>query len=103
MRVMLKAQWDMQSGNEAIASGKVASTVESILADLKPEAAYFIAENGTRTTLLFLNIENPSQLPAIAEPFFLAFNAKVDVTPCMKIEDLKEAGPAIERAVKQYT
>ena len=102
MRVMLKAQWDMQAGNDAIASGKIGDTIEAILNDLKPEAAYFIAEDGTRTSLLFLDIENPSQLPAIAEPWFLAFNAKVDVTPCMKIEELKEAGPAIARVVKQF-
>lgn len=103
MRVMLKAQWDMDAGNDVISSGKAPATIEAILKELKPEAAYFIAENGMRTSVLFLDIENPSQLPAIAEPWFLAFNAKVDVTPCMKIEDLKEAGPAIERAVKQFT
>ena len=102
MRVLLKAQWDMEAGNKSIRSGKTPATLESILEDIKPEAAYFIAEDGTRTSLLFLNIDNPSQLPAIAEPFFLAFHAKISVTPAMRIEDLKEAGPAIEAAVKKY-
>lgn len=31
-----------------------------------------------------------------------AFNATVEVTPAMTIQDLAKAGPAIERAVKKY-
>jgi len=32
----------------------------------------------------------------------LAFNAKVEFRPAMNLEDLKKAGPGIERAVKTY-
>jgi hypothetical protein len=42
-------------------------------------------------------------LPAMAEPFFLAFNAKVEISPAMTLEDLKNAGPGIENAVKKYS
>jgi 7,8-dihydro-6-hydroxymethylpterin-pyrophosphokinase len=43
-----------------------------------------------------------SQLPAVAEPFFLAFNAVIDVQPAMTPQDLAAAAPAIERAAKNY-
>jgi len=43
-----------------------------------------------------------SQLPAIAEPWFLAVNASIEVTPAMVPEDLQKAGPAIEQAVQTY-
>lgn len=43
-----------------------------------------------------------SQLPAIAEPWFLAFNAKLTARPAMNLQDLAEAGPGIERAVKGF-
>ena len=47
-------------------------------------------------------MENTSQMPAIAEPWFLAVNASVEFTPVMLPEDLKEAGPAIEQAVAKF-
>jgi len=102
MRVMLKAMMPVEAGNQAIRQGRISETIQSILDDQKPEAAYFIAEGGQRTAVLFLDIQDVSQLPALAEPWFLAFQASVEVTPAMTARDLANAGPAIERAVKKY-
>ena len=49
-----------------------------------------------------MNMVDESQLPAIAEPWILALNASIEATPAMVPEDLQKAGPAIERAVKNY-
>jgi hypothetical protein len=89
-------------GNAAIADGTLGSTIGSILADTKPEAVYFAEENGERTAFIFVNIENSSQIPALAEPWFLAFNAKVEFHPAMNLEDLKNAAPHMESAAKKY-
>jgi hypothetical protein len=43
-------------------------TVESILNELKPEAAYFAEENGKRTGFIFFDLKDTSQIPAAAEP-----------------------------------
>jgi len=102
MRVMLKASMTVESGNQGIRSGKLPENIQAILDEQKPEAAYFIAEGGQRTALLFLDIQDASQLPALAEPWFLAFNAAVEVTPAMTIADLAKAGPAIANAVRKY-
>lgn len=100
MRFMVKVSMPAETGNAAARSGF--QVIQKILAELKPEAAYFIAENGKRTAILFVDVQDPSQIPAIAEPWFLAFNAAVEFHPVMKAEDLAKAGPAIERAVKEY-
>ncbi len=102
MRVMLKATMPNEAANQAIRSGKISETIQAILDEQKPESAYFVADNGQRTAVLFLDIHDVSQLPALAEPWFLAFQARVEVTPAMTISDLAKAGPAIERAVKKY-
>ena len=51
---------------------------------------------------LIINMDDVSQLPAIAEPWFLALNASIEATPAMVAEDLEKAGPAIAEAVKKY-
>ena len=102
MRVLLKASMPVDSGNQAARSGKLAENIRAILEEQKPEAAYFVADGGMRTAMLFLDIQDVSQLPALAEPWFLAFNAAVEVTPAMTVADLAKAAPAIERVVQRF-
>lgn len=102
MRCLLKASIPVEMGNATIADGSLPRTIESILADLKPEAAYFAEDNGKRTGFIIFDLKDPSQLPAVAEPWFLAFNAHVEVRPAMNLDDLKKASSGIEKAVKNY-
>lgn len=93
MRCLMKVTIPVAEGTAAISDGSFGVTIGSILADIKPEAAYFALGNGQRTAYLFINMENSSQLPALAEPFFQAFGASIEVTPAMSLEDLKDADP----------
>jgi hypothetical protein len=102
MRCLLKVSLPVEHGNEAAVNGTLPTTIESILQEIKPEAAYFAEDNGKRTGFIVVDLKDSSQIPAIAEPWFLAFNAHVEFHPCMNLEDLKRAAPGIERAVKQY-
>jgi hypothetical protein len=102
MRILLKVSIPVEIGNAKIKDGSLAKTMQSILEEQKPEAAYFVEDNGTRTGFIVVNIDDASQIPAIAEPWFLAFNAGVELRPAMVAEDLMKAGPAIEQAVKKY-
>jgi hypothetical protein len=98
----MKVSIPVEAGNARAADGSLGKTIESILADLKPEAVYFAADNGQRTGFIVFDLKDPSQIPAVAEPWFLAFDAHIEVQPAMNLEDLKNAGPGIERAVKNY-
>ena len=102
MRMLLKASIPVEAGNATIKSGTLGNNIESILAEQKPEAAYFTLDNGMRTGFIFLDIQDASQIPAILEPWFLAFNASVELTPVMNGEDLGKAGPSIGAAVEKY-
>ncbi len=102
MRFLLKAHIPVDAGNAAAKAGKLGETIQSILADLQPEAVYFTDDQGQRTAFIFLDMQEASQIPALAEPWFLAFNASVEIHPVMVPEDLMKAGPAIEQAVKKY-
>ena len=54
----------IEASNTAAQTGSLPVTIQSILDDLKPEAAYFLASNGKRTALLVVNIQDASQIPA---------------------------------------
>lgn len=102
MRFLLKVNIPVEAGNTAAKAGKLGSTIQSILADLKPEAVYFTDNDGQRAGYIFLDMKDASQIPAIAEPWFLAFNASIEIHPVMVPDDLARAGAAIENAAKKY-
>src|ERR1700759_2369889 len=102
MRVLLKVNIPVEAGNAAVRSGKLGATIQSILEEQKPEAVYFLDDKGQRTGYLFLDLADASQIPAIAEPWMLAFNAAIELHPVMVPADLAKAGSAIEKAVKKY-
>ncbi len=103
MRMLLRVSIPVEAGNAAAKDGTLGSTVETILADLKPEAAYFFADDsGCRSGSIVFDLKDSSQIPSVAEPWFLAFNAKVSLRPVMSPKDLDKAIPSIGKAVKKW-
>jgi hypothetical protein len=103
MRMMLHVVMPVDTANAAIRSGHFAPFIQKVLGDLKPEAAYFTEDHGTRSGYIFFDMKDASQLPAIAEPWFLALKARLTVKPAMNAQDLGgAAGAGIEQAVKAY-
>ena len=103
MRMMLQITIPVEAGNNAARAGVLGETIQKILAPLKPEAAYFVATpNGERGGYVIFDMQDVSQIPAVAEPFFLAFNAKLWFYPVMTAEDLAKGKPGIDKAVMQF-
>ena len=103
MRMLMRVSIPVEAGNAAAKAGTLGSTVEQILADLKPEASYFFADdNGQRSCSIVFDMKDTSEIPAVAEPWLLAFNAKVSFRPIMNPQDLAKAGPSIGEAAKRY-
>lgn len=100
MLFMFKISMPVESGNAQAKKGFDA--LQRILAEQKPEAVYFATDAGKRTAFMFKSMTDMSQLPAIAEPWFLALNASMEIAPVMTPEDLMKAAPAIGEAVKKY-
>ncbi|CAN7290688.1 hypothetical protein [Pararhizobium sp. LjRoot238] len=100
--MMLKVSLPVEKANAAIKDGSLVTKIQSILADLKPEAAYFTEFDGKRTGLIFFEMKDTSEMPAVAEPWFLAFDAAVEFKAVMNGDDLERARPGIEKAVKSF-
>jgi hypothetical protein len=102
MRFMITCRIPVEKGNELAKNGSLGSTIQSILEELKPEAAYFSDIEGARGGYIVVNMDDASQIPAIAEPLFLGLGATIQVHPVMIPEDLDKATPAIEQAARTY-
>jgi len=90
MRMMLKVQMDTEAGSRAIADGSMPQLMQEMIERLHPESAYFGPEDGVRTAFIVFDLQDPSQLPAISEPFFSNVKANVKLFPVMDREDLQK-------------
>lgn len=103
MRMLLRVSIPAEAGNAGAKAGTLGSTIERILAELKPEAAYFFADDeGRRCGAVVFDMKDTSQIPAISEPWFLAFNAAVTLRPVMSVQDLAAGAAGIGKAAKEY-
>lgn len=99
MRMLLKMQMEVEAGNRAIKDGSFGEMLEGVMDQIKPEAAYFTAIDGKRTALIFFDLREPAQIPAVAEPFFMGVNAAIELLPVMTAEDVQKG---LEEAAKAF-
>jgi hypothetical protein len=97
MRMMMKVSIPVEAGNKGVKEGLLPKTVMAFVERMKPEACYFGPEGGKRTAFFFFNLEDPTLIPTIAEPFFMNLNASIEMSPMMNLDDMK-AG--VEKAMK---
>jgi hypothetical protein len=92
MRVLMNVRIPHAEFNAAVKDGSAGSKLNRILESIKPEAVYFTEQNGHRGAVIVVDMPDPSKIPALAEPWFLTFNADVQFRVAMTPEDLKMAG-----------
>ena len=89
MRMLMKVQMPTGSGNDAVKDGSLPQVMASSLEALKAEAAYFIAEDGMRTALIFFEMNDSSEIPPAAEPFFMGLGANITLSPVMNAQEMQ--------------
>lgn len=99
---ILKVRFPIEAGNKALRDPDFGRKMSELLSDIKAEAAYFTTVDGQRGCYVIVDVKDSSEIPAIAEPFFLWLNADIDAMVAMRPEDLAKGGPAIAAAVKKW-
>jgi hypothetical protein len=102
MKYIMKVRFPMERGNQALSDSQFGHKMNDLLAEIKAEAAYFTTICGQRGAYIIVNMNDASEIPAIAEPFFLWLNADVEFFPAMRPEDLAKAGPSIGAAAQKW-
>jgi len=100
MNMLMKVRMPHEPFNSLVRKGSAGKIMKSILKELKPEAVYFTEENGVRTALLILDINDPSEVPSLSEPWFLNFKADCEIKVVMTPADLERAG--LEKLGKKW-
>ena len=92
MRMLLHVRIPHEEFNAAVRDGNVEKKMKQILEEIKAEAVYFTEYDGRRGAIMIINIDDPSEVPKFAEPWFLSFNADVQFHIAMTPEELGRAG-----------
>ena len=100
MRTLMIVTMPHHAFNAAVKDGTVGAKMKKIMDAQKPEAAYFTELCGKRTGIFVVNLSDASQIPALAEPWFLTFEADVQFRPTMTPADLERAG--LDKLGKQW-
>jgi hypothetical protein len=88
MRVMVKFTLPTQESNALVSDGSIGQTMQTLLGNLEPEAAYFCHVDGKRGGYLVMNVEEGSEIVTKIEPFFLQMGAEIDTFPVMNADEL---------------
>jgi len=92
MRMLMNVIIPHHIFNAAVRDGTAGAKINKILEAIKPEAVYFTEQNGHRGAILIVNVPNDAKVPALAEPWFLTFEADVQIRIVMSPDDLKHSG-----------
>lgn len=102
MRFLLKATIPVESGNAFVKDPNFQQRMEQVMGDIRPEAAFFTIENGQRTIYFIVDVQGVEDMPRIAEPLWLSWNADVTMLPVFIPEDFEKSMPVFEELVKKY-
>jgi len=86
--------------NGYVKDGSVGKKIKGILDETKPEAVYFTEYQGKRGAIMLVNVPDPTAIPAIAEPWFVMFDAEVEFHIVMSPADLEKSG--IDNMAKKW-
>ena len=92
MRMLMHVHFPIEPFNSAVRDGTAGEKIGRILEAIEPEATYFSEQDGNRGCTLVVNVDSASDVPRLAEPFFLTFEAAVEFRICMTPEDLGASG-----------
>jgi len=100
MQMIMNVTFPLDPFNTAVRDGSIGQKMKKILEAIKPEVAYFTEQDGHRGGMFVVNVHKASDIPVLAEPWFLVFNAEVEFRVAMTPADL--AGANLEALGKAW-
>ena len=92
MKMLFNVTLPNEPFNAAVRDGTAGAKLGRILDAIKPEAIYFTEHGGLRGAVAIIEVPDASKIPALSEPWFLTFDALVEVRIVMTPDELKKSG-----------
>ncbi len=92
MKMLLTVEFPLEPFNTFVRDGTVGQKIDRVLESIKPESAYFTEQDGSRGGIFLVEVERACDVPKLAEPFFLIFQASCKFRIAMSAQDLQMAG-----------
>jgi hypothetical protein len=100
MRMLIHVKIPHKEFNVYVKDGSIGQKMKRIFDEIKPEVVYFTEYNGHRGLIMIADVAEPSDVPRIAEPWFLMFSADVEFHIVMSPGDLEKAG--LDKLAKKW-
>ena len=91
MKMLVNVSCPIEPFNSMVRNGTVGEIIGRVIDDIKPESIYFTELEGNRGAVMIVDVPDASHIPAIAEPWFLNFEAICEFRIAMTPDDLMKA------------
>jgi hypothetical protein len=91
MKMLVNVIFPIEPFNSMVRNGTVGEIIGRVVDDIKPESVYFCEQEGNRAAVMIVEVPDASAVPAIAEPWFLNFEAHCEFRIAMTPDDLQRA------------
>jgi hypothetical protein len=89
MRGMVKSTFPTQESKALVKDGSIGQTMQTMIGNLQPEAAYFCHIDGKRGGYLVINMEEGSDVVTKLEPLWLELGATIETFPVATADELR--------------
>ena len=91
MKMLVNVSFPIEPFKTLVREGRAGIILERIIEEIKPESIYFSEREGNRGATFIVEITDASEIPSIAEPWFLNFEAHCEFRIAMTPDDLMRA------------
>ena|ERR1035437_3930033 len=101
MKLLFTITIPVEPFNTLARSGAAGPKMGAILEATKPESIYFTGSGSGRGAVVVYDVADGSQIPSLAEPWFLSFNAQIEYSVAITPQELMSSG--LEELVKKWS
>jgi hypothetical protein len=88
VKILFNITFPVERFNELARKGTAGQKLASILEATKPESIYFTGNQSGRGAVAVYDCVDGSQVPAVAEPWFLTFDAQIEYSVAISGEEM---------------
>lgn len=91
MRFLVHIEFPVEPFNTHVRDGSSGDRIRRVVEATQPESIWFSETDGRRGAVAVHELESVSEIPRIAEPWFLTFAAECRFRVAMTLDDLAQA------------